>query len=176
MNIFGLDLIWQCVLFVLVGAYIQITAAMVCTQLPKSFFKSTQFPYKLYAWEKSGTIYEKFLIKKWKKHLPDAASWIKGEFTKKHLLSTEKEYLQTFIIESCRAEWAHWVQVAGFMVFFVLLNPILALLANGYSLMANLPCIVAQRYNRPRFERFLALQERILQGRNKADIDERMIE
>lgn len=62
MNIFGLDLIAQIVLLVVVG-YLQITLAFVSTQVPAERFKPSSFPYRLFAFEKNGAIYQKLFIK-----------------------------------------------------------------------------------------------------------------
>lgn len=81
---------------------------------------------------------------------PDGAKHFKGDFTKKHLLSTKSEYLAKFVRESCRAELVHYLGMIPFVIFFLLVPPLVASILVIYSILVNLPCIIAQRYNRPR--------------------------
>ena len=66
------------------------------------------------------------------------------------------DYLRRFIRETWRGELCHWVALGCAPVFF-LWNPWWAdLIMVGYGLLANLPCILAQRYNRLRLQRLLS--------------------
>lgn len=168
MNLFNLSIAHQIVLAVVVGGYLQILFALVCTQIPSESFDANKFPYKLYAWEKGGVIYQKLLIKRWKRYLPDAAQYVKGEFKKKRLASTEESYIRTFIIESCRVEWAHWAAMLSFVVFFALVSLPVAIVFQLYAIGVNLPCIWAQRYNRPRLARYLVHAKRMQAIRQSA--------
>lgn len=59
------------------------------------------------------------------------------------------------MIESRRAEPTHWLQVIWVPVFF-LFNPFwIGVIMIGYAPIVNLPCILVQRYNRPRLKRIL---------------------
>jgi glycosyl-4,4'-diaponeurosporenoate acyltransferase len=131
---------------------IQMGLAWVFTRLPVTWFN----PGGAFAWERHGRWYETvFRIKAWKDWLPDAAAWFGGGFAKGALADTSREYLERFVRETWRGELCHWAALAGTPVFF-LWNPwwgdgiIVA-----YALAANLPCILAQRYNRARFQRVL---------------------
>ena len=75
----------------------------------------------------------------------------------RHVTSHDPAYLRTWVLESCRAELVHWLAIPPALLFF-LWNPWpVGLLMILYALAVNGPCIVAQRYNRPRF---LALLEK----------------
>lgn len=79
-----------------------------------------------------------------------------GGFSMRRVASHSDEYVARWVAESCRAELTHWLAMLP-VVLFVLWNPPVAVAANGvYALCANLPCIVVQRYNRPRLVRLLA--------------------
>ena len=72
------------------------------------------------------------------------------------LTGTDPDYLRRFIRETWRGELCHWLAIGGAPVF-LLWNPWWGdLIIVAYALAANLPCILAQRYNRARFQRLLA--------------------
>ena len=80
-----------------------------------------------------------------------------ADFSLAHVESRDRAYLQRWVAESCRAELTHWLAMAT-VVLFVLWNPPVGVAANVvYAVAANAPCILVQRYNRPRV---LALLER----------------
>jgi glycosyl-4,4'-diaponeurosporenoate acyltransferase len=63
------------------------------------------------------------------------------------------DYLERFGRETCRGEAVHWVVLLCASLFF-LWNPWWAGLAMVvYALIVNVPCILAQRYNRIRLAR-----------------------
>ena len=147
-----LPMIWIVILNVLLWPVIQVALAWGFTRMPVCWFNPPVTP----AFE-TAAFYEKFLlIKHWKNLLPDGADWIGGAFNKSQLRATDREYLHRFIIESWRGELCHGCALLFVPVFF-LWNPwwgncvILA-----YALIANLPCLIAQRYNRIRLRRLLA--------------------
>jgi glycosyl-4,4'-diaponeurosporenoate acyltransferase len=95
-------------------------------------------------------------IKAWKDSLPEAGSLFRGGFSKRHLQAHDRSYLQRFAIETRRAELAHWA-ILALGPFFFAWNPWwLGLAMLAYALVANVPCIAVQRYNRARFGALLA--------------------
>lgn len=134
---------------------IQMGLAWAFTRMPVAWFN----PGTAFAWERGGRFYESVLgIKLWKDRLPDAAGWFGGGFAKSTLAGKKADYLGRFVRETWRGELCHWCPVACAPVFF-LWNPWWGdLIIVGYALAANLPCILAQRYNRARFQRVLARQ------------------
>ena len=148
-----LPLMWL-VLANLAGcAGIQLGFAWAFTRAPLKFFR----PGRDVAWERGGRLYERgFRVKAWKHHLPDGATWFDGGFAKGNLGGSSPEYLQRFVCETWRGELCHWSVLACTPLFF-LWNPWWGgLIIAAYALVANLPCIVVQRYNRLRFRRILA--------------------
>lgn len=113
--------------------------------------------YRSRAWEQGGNFYRRFFgIKSWKSFLPEGAQFFSKSFSKARVQSRNPDYLQRFLLETCRGEWAHWVTMACAPLFF-LWNPLWAdLVMVLYALIANLPCIVVQRYNRLQINRILA--------------------
>ena len=144
---------WIVVLTVAGWPFIQLGLAWLFTRLPVAWFD----PPEAKAWEHGGKIYElAFGIKRWKDRLPDAASWIGGGFAKGALAGRDPNYLRRFIQETWRGELCHWVAL-GFAPLFFLWNPWWGdAVIVVYAIAANLPCILAQRYNRLRLRHLLA--------------------
>lgn len=111
-------------------------------------------------WEMEGRLYrDSFAVRRWKSFLPDGAPWL-GGFAKKKLRSHHPAFLTRFLLETRRAELAHWCMLCCLPVFF-LWNPLWArCVMSVYAVAANLPCIVAQRYNRFVLQRLLATLSR----------------
>jgi len=122
---------------------------------PKQF-NPKSWLYREGGWEGGGRIYKKvFLVHIWKKWLPDAAPWFKGGFAKNGLASLSRSFLERFIIETCRGELTHWISMGIAPIFFLWNAPWVGCLMLIYAVTANLPCIIAQRYNRIRFSHLL---------------------
>lgn len=108
----------------------------------------------------SERFYRDFIhINKWKHLLPDGAALRKNGFSKKHMAQTDPAYLKRFISETKRAELIHLFSIIPLWVFGFWMKPIWVLYLLLFSTLINLPCILAQRYNRPRLEHLLALAE-----------------
>lgn len=154
-----IPVIWLITINVLAWPVIQMAVAWWATQLPAEMFDPQSSMFRPRTWEKDGDIYtHTFAIKKWKELLPDAATWFQKGFPKKTLTAADANYLARFIQETCRGEAAHWVMMGATPLFF-LWNPWWAdLIMIAYAVMANLPCILTQRYNRLRLTRSLSAQ------------------
>ena len=148
-----LPVFWVVTLNVAGWPVIQLGLAWGFTRMPVDWFRAPGS----FGWECGGRFYESaFGIKRWKDRLPDAARWFGGGFAKGALAGTEADYLRRFIRETWRGELCHWCALA-FTPLFFLWNPwwgdaVMVI----YALSANLPCILAQRYNRLRLRRVLA--------------------
>jgi len=147
--------IWIYILNILIWLFIHLTIAYWATLLPFEKFTKNNFLFKIKYFE-TTKFYEKyFLIKRWKHLLPDGASLFKRGFKKKRLMTKEKDYFLRFMLETRRGEFAHWLVILFSPVFFIW-NPFIFGVVNIiYSLIANLPCIFVQRYNRIRFSKLL---------------------
>lgn len=132
------------------------SSAYIFFLMPKEWFNPNSFVFKEKKWEKEGRIYEKiFLIKRWKKLLPDGAATFKKGFRKKKLNATSKEYFSEFILESCRAEATHIPPIFLSFLFGLYNPPQIVLIMLIFAIIVNLPCILAQRYNRIRLSRIV---------------------
>ena len=131
--------------------------------IPLSKFDSNSPLFRERSFEKSGRFYQVFfLIKKWKRKLPDGGWLLGSDFRKDRFYGRQKNYLNRFIQESCRAEWSHWFMILATPLFFIW-NPIWAsLVIFVYSLLSNFPCILTQRYNRIGLKRVLSRMDHSL--------------
>ncbi len=95
--------------------------------------------------------YEKVCrIRKWKDHIPSA-----GPFDKRKLENNSIDYFSLFILETVRAEIAHALCIIAAMSILVSSPLPMSHTMALFFLMINIPCIMIQRYNRPRLERIL---------------------
>lgn len=110
---------------------------------------------RLRAWEQSGRAYERLAIRRWKDRLPEFGAVFRGGVSKRALPSRTTSDLDRFAAETRRAELVHWT-IPVITPLFALWNPpwLLAAMA-AYAVVANVPCLVVQRYNRGRLLRVL---------------------
>jgi glycosyl-4,4'-diaponeurosporenoate acyltransferase len=134
---------------------VQFAAAKFVTGLPAARINPASWLFKPRGWERGGVFYEALGVRRWKDRLPDAGPWFAGGFAKRDLSSRGPDYLRRFLLETCRGEWAHWLAMAAAPFFFLWNRPWVGGLMVLYALAGNLPCIIAQRYNRARLARLL---------------------
>lgn len=151
MQIFFLPDLTAILLCFIIWPLLQVLAAFICRMLPDRFLNAGSFYFKPHSWEKSGRIYEHvFKIRKWKKYLPDGGAAVKGGYRKKRLTDFSDVNLKRFLLESCRAELTHLFAIPPFILFGLFVQPYVVALMLFYAVLVNMPCIVSQRYNRPR--------------------------
>ncbi|KAB2639674.1 MAG: hypothetical protein DVB26_06630 [Verrucomicrobia bacterium] len=148
-----LPMIWIAILNVTLWPIIQLALALGFTRMPAAWFDAPDRGFRL----ETRVFYQRWLgVKHWKDRLPDGARWIGGGFTKNALLATDAAYLERFILETRRGELCHGCALL-FVPIFCLWNPWWGnLVIIGYAILANLPCIIAQRYNRLRLRQLLS--------------------
>lgn len=153
---------------------LQFAAAFICLHLPDRFFSADAVFFRTHRFEKNGVIYDSlFRVSRWKHLLPDGGTVSKKRgFRKKKLESFSDANLNRFLVESARAELTHWLAIFPFWVFWFFTPPNVTWIMLAYALLVNLPCIIAQRYNRPRVRRLLVIKQRRtsrLSARNEYD-------
>ncbi len=140
---------WRAGLMVIIS---QIIASVLVNMLSYESLLKLYHVLKPFSWEKNGRVYEKlFHIKAWKDYVPSV-----GAFDKKNLsMNPDKEYLSRFILESVRAELCH----EGAIIFGLLISALTPDATRRrillWTALVNIPCMMIQRYNRPRLERIL---------------------
>jgi glycosyl-4,4'-diaponeurosporenoate acyltransferase len=148
-----LPLIWIAILNITLWPVIQMTLAWGFMRMPAAWFDVPDRGFHL----ETRLFYERwFGVKHWKDRLPDGARWFGGGFVKNELLTTDAAYLERFIRETRRGELCHGCALLFVPIFF-LWNPWWGnLVIVAYAIIANLPCVIAQRYNRLRLRHLLA--------------------
>ena len=130
----------------------------MCKTLNEDQLDYKKYMYKIKYWEYKGVWYNKRLkIRVWKDFLPQYVS--KNGFSKKNLNNLSLSYINQFILETCRAEWAHkncmWIAI-----LLIFINKfIIGITFFIVVLLINFPYICIQRYNRIRL---IKLKEKIL--------------
>ncbi|MDD4120656.1 MAG: glycosyl-4,4'-diaponeurosporenoate acyltransferase [Clostridia bacterium] len=161
MPVINLDVIPMLLLLCLGAPFVQVGGALSAKLFKFNVGCADKGIFKTRKFEKNGTFYKKFFfVHIWKEWLPDGAAMFKNDFRKKRLASTETEYLEKFIAESCRAELAHILGMVPFLLFFLFVEWWIALIMVAYGIIVNFPCIIAQRYNRPRLKAALQMLKR----------------
>ncbi len=128
---------------------IHLATSWFAFRLPASMFEHDTWLYRQRAWEDGGQAYRRILaVHRWKMLLPDGARFFGGAVRKELPRTRDVASYTTFITETRRAEWAHIATLLWCPVFF-LWNPLWAAgVMVVYAFASNVPCIVAQRYNR----------------------------
>lgn len=129
--------------------------------LPRKNFDYTKPPYTPFRWERNGMIYTKLRIQFWKDKLPDMSQHVKSAFRKKILVFRSAEYLQILILETCVAEFVHFVLILICPIFLLFMEGAAAWIAMIVYTLGNLPFIMIQRYNRPRLVALMERQETV---------------
>lgn len=144
------------VAFFVLWPIFQVAAALFSLWLPDRYLNPDGFLFRERKWEKGGKFYQRvFHIKAWKGLLPDGGAAFRKGYRKKKLYDPTPEGLRRFLIESCRAELTHLLAILPFWIFGLFAPaPVIGLMLL-YALIVNLPCMIAQRYNRPRIVRVI---------------------
>ena len=163
MRLIELPELWTLALCFVIWPILQVSAALFCLVLPDRFFNRDSFLFKRHRWEAGGRIYERlFRVRRWKHLLPDgAAAWKRRGYQKKHIEDFSADNLRRFWVESARGELTHWLAILPFWAFGFFVPPAVIALMLLYALAVNMPCIIVQRYNRPRVERMLKTIEAV---------------
>ncbi|MGN0985969.1 MAG: glycosyl-4,4'-diaponeurosporenoate acyltransferase [Candidatus Enterenecus sp.] len=131
--------------------------------LPKRWFRYDAPPFRSFAFEREGKIYEKLNIKKWQSKVPDMSRIFVHLMPAKKIRGRLDEATLTVMLrETCVAETIHWLlSAAGLGCLWLWPGWGGAAFYLVYVLLGNLPFILIQRYNRPRLAGLLRrIQER----------------
>ncbi len=124
-------------------------------RVPRTLFARDTSVTRPRAWERDGRRYEQLRVRRGTRLRPDAGTVFRGGVAKRHLVGRDVGSLQRLVEETRRAELVHWA-VAALAPLFALWNPAPLTVAMAvYAVLANVPCVVVQRYNRARLLRML---------------------
>lgn len=139
---------------------------LACVKLPRSTFVPTKDRFAPRTWEHGGRWYrDKLKIQLWKDKVPQFIG--KDGFSKEHLKDLSIDYLDEFVMETCRGEWMH-LKNCICVVITLLINPLfVGLVFSFLILLGNVPFAIIQRYNR---FRLLVLRKKILRDMHTGDV------
>ena len=132
-----------------------VTVSVLAHLVPTTAFDHDGPVTRLRVWERDGGRYEVLGVRRWKAHLPDAATLFPGGLDKRHLAVRDPDALRRLETETRRAEVAHWGSLAVVPLFALWTHPPTVIALATIAVIANGPCIVAQRYNRARLHHVL---------------------
>ena len=133
---------------------------MISLKIPNRFYAKDSWLFRCRAWEQNGKIYQTvFRVRWWKQKLPDGGA-LCGGYRKRHLQNRSTANLELFLIESRRAELTHVLAILPFGFFGLFAEWTVIPIMLTYALVMNMPCIIAQRYNRPRIMAILNQRNR----------------
>ena len=133
----------------LYAAACSLTVLFVGLFVPRGSFDPNNRFFMERPWEKK--LYQKLHVSKWKSHVPDMSVYIKRLMLKKLGTKTDPEKLKGLIAESCIAEGAHFILCILGLGLMLVWEEIGGVICSFLYIIGNLPYIIIQRYNRPRF-------------------------
>ncbi len=139
----------SCVIYL---AVLGIAGFLVGRIAPKRWFDWDSFPYRAFKFERNGKIYNRIHVKSWQNILPDMSRIIPALMPRKEIpADVTLKNVDVLLRETCVAEMTHLVlSVCGFHCVR-LWRGIGGVIVSVLYFVGNLPYVVIQRYNRPRF-------------------------
>lgn len=107
---------------------------------------------RLHRWETRCFYRDRLKISRWKDRLPEAGGFFEGGFAKRRISNRSEDHLNRWVAETRRAEYTHWLNIAAGPLFLLLFPPGLAMVHLCFALLAHLPFVAIQRYNRLRLQ------------------------
>ncbi len=140
----------KCLIYLAVTGFLGFLGGRV---LPKKWFKYDSVWFKSHAFEHDGKLYDRFSIRKWKDFMPDMSKILPFMMPSKSPKTGRQtqEDVELNLQETCVAEVTHHVlAIVGFGC--VLIWPgVGGVVMSLLCLLGNIPFVMIQRYNRPRF-------------------------
>lgn len=158
------DMLFWNILFV---GFWHVCIFIACVRLPISTFSPTKSQFLPKSWEHDGRLYkQKLKINLWKDKVPQHIG--KGGFSKQHFTDVSLEYLDQFIVETCRGEWMHKRDCLSIIITLTI-NPLLpGIFFSFLILLGNFPFVLIQRYNRFRLQ---ILRKKLLRGTTTSNVN-----
>lgn len=152
---------WSVVVSVAAWLLIGLVSGYVLHRVDVERFSRDGRLTRLRHWEDGGRWYQRHLrIRRWKDLLPEKGDLFRGGFSKRHLADRSGGHLERFVAETRRAELVHWVNLACGPLFLIWCRPAIGVWMIVFGVVAHLPFVLIQRYNRGRLLAILARRER----------------
>ena len=136
----------------LMGTIWHYATFFLCISIKTTHFDANKARYRPRKWERDGKWYVDHLkINQWKDLLPQYVR--KDGFSKDHLDDVSLEYIDEFILETCRGEWNHIANCLFAVILFLTNTFLMAVILTVLLFLGNLPFAIIQRYNRFRLQK-----------------------
>ena len=154
----------KCILYL---AVIGVASFVIGRLLLKSWLHEDRFPFRPFAFERQGKLYEKLKIKSWQNKLPDMSRLCKHCMPAKKMNADTLWELPLMIKETCVAEFIHLLLPLAGLYCLRLWPGAGGVIVTLLYFLGNLPFVLIQRDNRPRLQRLCALRQRTV-GKREA--------
>lgn len=127
---------------------------ILCKIIDVKHFDECKKRYQPKAWEDNGRWYSSVLkINKWKDLIPQYIA--NGGFSKEHfgLSNLDLSYINRFILETCRAEWAHSLYALVVIPMLLINELALGITLSALMIVFSFLTVSIQRYNRFRLQK-----------------------
>ena len=150
--------LWGCVVYMAVWGILCFPLGRLFKRLRLNWARP---PFSPFPWEKEGQVYERLGIRRWKDIAPDVSKLFPSIVPRKTLSGRlTPELVRDMLEETCVAELTHLVLcIVGLALAPLWPGAGGILLYIAYVALGNVPFIIIQRYNRPRFRRMLTIAE-----------------
>ena len=140
-------------------ASVGIVSFLLGRLLPDSWILEDSAVFRCFDWEKGGSVYNAFHIRKWQNKVPDMSKLFPKVMQEKKVTRNLRQDLPLMIRETCIAEFIHVLLCVAGLWCMVIWPGFGGFLMSFLYTLGNLPFIMIQRYNRPRLR---ALHEKIV--------------
>lgn len=149
----GAAIVVSCVVWASIG----VASGLWFHRLPLERLEHDNWLTRPRAFEAGGHWYQRRLrVRRWKDRLPEKGDLFRDGFSKRHLIDRSTPHLLRFVAETRRAEMVHWANLVAGPLFLLWCPPLLGACMIAFGVVAHLPFIVIQRYNRERLRGILA--------------------
>ncbi len=121
---------------------------------PRNWIDHNSFPYCPCSFEHNGAIYDRLRVKMWKDKWPNASLLLHRlcrRIPQKSVTTTASRQFMTLLKESCVAESTHCVAAVFGFLYTVHMPSRWGISLSLLNCLVNIPPIIIQRYNRPRY-------------------------
>ena len=142
---------WSCFIYL---CFVGAISFFLGRLIPKSWLNPYGFPFRAFAFEQNGKIYDKLGIRLWQTKVPDMSRILPFLMPPKNLSGDYAQRLPVMIRETCVAEITHiTVSILGLPCLRIWPGMGGVTVTAIFILLLNVPYILIQRYNRPRLIR-----------------------
>ncbi|CDR26156.1 Glycosyl-4%2C4-diaponeurosporenoate acyltransferase precursor [Staphylococcus schweitzeri] len=139
---------------------VQLNIAKLGTRIPDKYFRQKHIIFKSFNFEKHGKFWHQwFYVKKWKHKILDGYQFNQNIYDQRHLVTINTYEVEKMIIETKRAELIHLLSILP-VIMFNKSSRLVKYTNIFYTIIANVPIIIVQRYNRPRLTQLLRILKR----------------